>query len=143
MVRALARQQRVYRAAAHLLSRSDFGLCHGIEKLATSGLRQAWASIIDCERTFNPAKSDCAAHLKRQRKHFFRENPGFPRSKQSSAELTVAPKKRPLQVRSRSKQEDTLREYVEGQTSLDDVVHAIRSMMSTPEYQLTRNLFDS
>lgn len=53
--------------------------------------------------------------------------------------LLAALEKRLLQGRLRGKQEETLREYVEGQSSLDDVVilNAIRLMMSTPEYQLT------
>ncbi|HWF18842.1 MAG TPA: DUF1800 domain-containing protein [Verrucomicrobiae bacterium] len=53
--------------------------------------------------------------------------------------LLAALEKRLLQGKLRGKQEQALREYLDGQSSLDDgvILKAIRLMMSTPEYQLT------
>jgi hypothetical protein len=53
--------------------------------------------------------------------------------------LVAALEKRLLQAKLRGKQEQTLREYLTAQTTLDDdsILNAIRLMMSTPEYQLT------
>jgi uncharacterized protein (DUF1800 family) len=53
--------------------------------------------------------------------------------------LVAALEKRLLQSKLRGKQEQTLREYLDSQTTLDDavVLNTIRLMMSTPEYQLT------
>ncbi|MDB6064427.1 MAG: hypothetical protein JWR26_635 [Pedosphaera sp.] len=53
--------------------------------------------------------------------------------------LVAALEKRLLQSKLRGKQEQTLREYLDAQTTLDDtsILNAIRLMMSTPEYQLT------
>jgi len=53
--------------------------------------------------------------------------------------LVAALEKRLLQAKLRGKQEETLRAYVDSQTSLDDrtILNVIRLMMSTPEYQLT------
>ncbi|MDB6023300.1 MAG: hypothetical protein JWQ04_3157 [Pedosphaera sp.] len=53
--------------------------------------------------------------------------------------LLAALERRLLQGKLRGKQEQTLREYVAAQSSLDEaaILNAIRLMMSTPEYQLT------
>jgi uncharacterized protein (DUF1800 family) len=53
--------------------------------------------------------------------------------------LVTALEKRLLQSKLSAKQEQTLRDYLDSQTTLDDVaiLNAIRLMMSTPEYQLT------
>ena len=53
--------------------------------------------------------------------------------------LIAALEKRLLQAKLKSKQETTLREYLDGKTELDDthILNAIRLIMSTPEYQLT------
>jgi uncharacterized protein (DUF1800 family) len=53
--------------------------------------------------------------------------------------LIAALEKRLLQAKLKSKQEKTLREYLDGKTELDDghVLNAVRLVMSTPEYQLT------
>jgi uncharacterized protein (DUF1800 family) len=53
--------------------------------------------------------------------------------------LVAALEKRLLQSKLRGRQEETLRAYLDSQTSLDDrtILNAIRLMMSTPEYQLT------
>jgi uncharacterized protein (DUF1800 family) len=53
--------------------------------------------------------------------------------------LVAALEKRLLQSKLRGKQEQTLREYLDAQNTLDDssILNAIRLMMSTPEYQLT------
>ncbi len=53
--------------------------------------------------------------------------------------LMAALEKRLLQAKFTEKQEKTLRDYLDGQTALNDTVilNTIRLMMSTPEYQLT------
>jgi uncharacterized protein (DUF1800 family) len=53
--------------------------------------------------------------------------------------LIAALEKRLLQAKLKSKQEKTLREYLDGKTGLEDgqILNAIRLVMSTPEYQLT------
>ncbi len=53
--------------------------------------------------------------------------------------LVAALEKRLLQSKLSAKQEQTLRDYLDSQTTLDDVaiLNSIRLMMSTPEYQLT------
>ncbi len=53
--------------------------------------------------------------------------------------LIGALEKRLLQAKLTSKQEKTLRDYLDGQTELNDdaILNTIRLMMSTPEYQLT------
>ncbi len=53
--------------------------------------------------------------------------------------LVAALEKRLLQSKLRGQQEQTLRDYLAAQTSLNDetILNAIRLMMSTPEYQLT------
>ncbi len=55
------------------------------------------------------------------------------------SKLVAALEKRLLQGKFSSKQEQTLRDYLAGQETLDDAVilDTIRLMMSTPEYQLT------
>lgn len=53
--------------------------------------------------------------------------------------LVAALEKRLLQGKLKEKQEKTLRDYLDSQSSLnqDVILNAIRLMMSTPEYQLT------
>ena len=60
--------------------------------------------------------------------------------RQDKNKLVAALETRLLQSKLRGKQEQTLREYLNSQATLDDaiILNAIRLMMSTPEYQLTR-----
>jgi hypothetical protein len=53
--------------------------------------------------------------------------------------LIAALEKRLLQAKLSEKQEQTLQEYLNSQSNLDEatILNAIRLMMSTPEYQLT------
>ena len=53
--------------------------------------------------------------------------------------LVASLEKRLLQSKLSAKQEQTLRDFLDSQTTLDDnaILNAIRLMMSTPEYQLT------
>ncbi len=55
------------------------------------------------------------------------------------SKLVAALEKRLLQAKLSAKQEQTLRDYLAGQDTLDDaaILNTIRLMMSTPEYQLT------
>ncbi|WP_050785710.1 DUF1800 domain-containing protein [Pedosphaera parvula] len=57
----------------------------------------------------------------------------------SKEKLVAALEKRLLQTRLRGKQEATLKDYLDGQATLDDsvILNTIRLIMSTPEYQLT------
>lgn len=60
-------------------------------------------------------------------------------NRRDSETLIRALEMRFFQTKLREKQEKTLREYLEAQGKLDDTVirHAIRLLMSTPEFQLT------
>ena len=53
--------------------------------------------------------------------------------------LIASLEQRLIQDKLKPKQEQVLREYLDSRNSLDDatVLHAIRLVMSTPEYQLT------
>ncbi|HZV33180.1 MAG TPA: DUF1800 domain-containing protein [Verrucomicrobiae bacterium] len=62
-----------------------------------------------------------------------------PEQRSDKDKLLAALEKRLLQDKLRPKQEQALRDYLDGQSSMDDTVilNAIRLVMSTPEYQLT------
>ena len=62
-----------------------------------------------------------------------------PEERNDKKKLIASLEKRLLQSKLSSKQEQTLRDYLNSQPSLneDAILNAIRLMMSTPEYQLT------